>query len=286
MRFSSILNFALTGLLLMASLMTFAAPFNELNEQKSSSITFDPSSTAKRSFLFVGARIENFDYNEPVMTSKGLLYGVGGYFQYHLQNESLIQVNFELLTGRTDYTGSTWEQEPVTASNQFSVYEVSSEYQFHNLYQQNATLVPLVGGGVRGTFQNKESAGDYRREYYYLYVIGGLQLEIPSPVDHHSSIIFRAQKNILVAGANNTHLSDARSDLPDVLLKFTSGSAYRVEIQYNHQLADLHQVQFALNYTSWSIQQSEYVEIGEGRPPVYEPENQTYLMGLNLSYLF
>ena len=236
--------------------------------------------------LVAALKFESFNYNEPNMNTQGLLMGVEGRFEHPLSTSlpSTLVFNFEFLTGKANYTGVTWGGQPITSTNQFDIYQLETQYHLNNVSQIGlAGVTPLVGLGLRGTAQDKESEGDYRREYYYLYASAGL--EFTWVLKTNSRIKFLGQADYLLNGYNNTHLSDAPGNMPDVTLNFTSGSAYRLSIEYDFPWDYGHEIQVSLNYTVWSLQASQSQALG-GDSQVYEPVNQTFLTGLNVGYLF
>ena len=264
-------------------LMIFILPTLGIAQQLESSTSETHRKYFGEDSLVAALKFENFNYNEPKMNTQGLLMGVAGIYEHPLTNSSLV-FNFEFLTGKAAYEGETWGGNPISASNQFDVYQLEAQYHLKSLSPLgSASITPLTGLGLRGTAQDKESAGDYRREYYYLYASAGL--EFTWALKANSRINFSGQMNYLLSGYNNTHLSDASESMPDVTLNFIYGTAYRLLLEYDFPWANDHEIQVSLNYSVWSIQPSQSQDLGGGLQ-VYEPVNQTFLTGLNVGYLF
>ena len=234
----------------------------------------------------ISALLENFDYNESVMTEKGPLVGVLLDFVHKLDERFSVQTAFEAATGRTDYIGSDWVGSSVTTQNQFLVAEASG----HLLGEINpaslCVVSPMLAVGYRYTYQDKEAAGTYRREYDYGYVGPGIQIQFP--LKDRSSLVLAGEYDSLVAGSNTSYLSES-SQYHDVTMIFQEGSAVRISAQYNFIVNNLPEPEqkwrLLLSYVAWNIGNSQTADISPTKY-VVEPTNQTYLTSLSLGYTF
>ncbi len=226
--------------------------------------------------------MQNFDYNESVMNVRGPLIGMGAQLTHFMDESFALQVNAEAMTGRTVYTGSTWDGAPATSENQFVIAEVSTHLLRKLQWSPEFSIAPLVGLGIRYTFQDKESRGDYRREYDYVYAGAGMQAIFL--LKERTSLLLKVEYDVLVQGANKTYLSDA-TKYSDVTMAFNSGSAWKLTAEYNFLLEEGKPLQLLLSYADWNIAQSQLSFVSANRY-VYEPSNQTYVTGLSLGYTF
>ena len=233
--------------------------------------------------FYLGTEVDGLEYKEPFMKQVGLLLGLRTEFQHDLESNftalNELGLNLKLLTGRLNYDGETWGGRPLAASNQFTLYEVSSQ----GGWNIGSHLRPFVGLGLRGTFQNRESTNDYRREYYYLYSEFGSQFQFR--LQKESVILISLQENMMVGGYNKSYLSEMPQHLPDVVVNFTSGLATQVAIKFQWRKNDAQIIRCGLNFLNWEVQQSQVANIGLGNQ-VFEPINQSQVLGLELDYLY
>jgi hypothetical protein len=234
----------------------------------------------------ISALLENFDYNENVMTEKGPLIGVLLDFAHELDGRFSVQTDVEAATGRTDYTGSDWQGSSVTTQNQFLVAEASA-HLLGEINPESACVVsPMLALGYHYTYQDKEAAGTYRREYDYGYI--GPAIQFKFPFKDRSSLVLVAEYDSLEYGSNTSHLSDA-SHYPDVTMSFQDGGAVRISAEYNfivNNLPDPEQKwRLLFSYVAWNIGSSQTADISPTKY-VVEPTNQTYLTSLSLGYTF
>jgi hypothetical protein len=232
----------------------------------------------------VGLMASNFYYQEPgLMKDSGYLYGVGLQYLYQMNSTLQFRVDGELSAGTLTYDGHFMDGSPAKfEGEQFRIFAIDTTWAKDIYTDEPSVFGPFYGAGYRSTYDSKDNDSDYRRDYFYVYGIFGLQYRTKHSSQAASNL--RLGLNYLVGGINRTYLSDFDPDLPDVTLSYNSGTAVKIAYEYTRLLQDSKKLIVGLAYTRWSVAPSQIARTPVGN--FVEPANDTLITSLNLSYLF
>ncbi|WP_201241538.1 hypothetical protein [Halorhodospira halophila] len=223
----------------------------------------------------------DFEYEEPgVMEESGALYGVRG--EGHLRGDWVrLRLDGELLVGGTEYEGQTWGGTPVETETGDRVVDLGLR-----LAGRVEPITPVLGIGYRHWEQDLRGPRGYRRAHHYLYAPVGLEI---GRYDERRfwPLQLRVEYRHLISGRVESDLSDVDPAFEDAENDLDGGHGVQAELiatfRGGQQLWQL-----ALFARSWDIDESEpeVVDLGGQLTEVFEPENETRLVGVRLGVGF
>ncbi len=233
--------------------------------------------------------VEDFSYEEPsLMKEEGTLYG--GRVRWHSVNEQgfSLELQTTLLGGELDYDGYTWGGEPVQTDTDDVVWQgaVLAGYAF-----ASRDLIAYSGLGGRYWRQELKGVGGYEREIEWLYVPLGLDWQ-GSFVNNRWSWSARAEGRWLITGEVTSHLSDVSRAFSDVENDVDDGYGYELSLSLRYRLEPSSVVEALVitpYYQYWDVDRSDLQPLRAWGVPVaevYEPDNETEILGIRLGLSF
>ena len=239
----------------------------------------------------ISHEIYQYQYKEPAVNVKtdGVMYGVVGAYAHHDPSHWMLKAAGHAAWGSLDYqsaaSGSIDEVDDYT-------YEGGAAVGYDFQLNENQRVTPFFGIGYR--YLNDDTSGrrsslgarGYERESNYLY--SPLGAEYSTELKEGWRLSVSAEYDILWAGKQESHLSDAIANLGDISNDQDSGYGVRgsVKLQMKTDRVDLAIEPFI---RWWSIEDSQAtnvifsgVIVGYG----YEPQNETLEIGGQISLIF
>lgn len=237
----------------------------------------------------IGLETIYVDYKEDSvpMSIDGPMYGLLGDYTLHAENRIMFNVNLEFLFGELDYTGATWDGTPSTADTDDWIVELRSllGYDFHISGQHIVT--PFIGIGYRYWNDEIGGIGGYEREIEYWY--SPIGIKTISPLSDNWTWGASVEYDHLWEGNTTSHLSGAVAGLNDPEVNQEDGYGVRISLQFRRELTRNRGLIIEPYLRYWEIDRSDNATLTFGGAPigfVWEPENDTTIYGLRLSYKF
>ncbi len=243
-----------------------------------------PASAYAESKLSVGFVFGMFDYREPgLMRDSGPLSGLA--VSYANGSSSLplkIEVEAELLMGRTLYDGSTWGGTPLSTASSNTIMELRSlagPFWGQQTAAGEVVLQPFAGFAARRLINKAAGSGSYLREIGYLSLPLGAKVSFMTESGWHLS--FSGEYDVFLAGRVASHFDKSFSDAPKAINNQSQGYGYRASLEIEKK------------FQGWSILVEPYVQAWriedsdrfafDGDGYVYEPKNTTDMYGLEFA---
>ncbi len=242
-------------------------------------LTAAPLLAADEETLFLGVQAADFQYEEPgLMEENGGFIGGQIDIDSPLNRSSQLSLDGELLLGRTDYDGQTWGGTPVEATTSDWIARLEGRY----LSFRQAPVSPAIGLGVRHWEQNLGGAGGYRRSHTYYYVPLGVRIGSGDPERLLRPTLYLGYRGLL-GGTVKSQLSDVHPSNEDAENNLTDGYGLVAELSSTFRVNDrLWHLALVARYWEMEPSELESVEIGGTRIRVYEPYNETRMIGLQV----
>jgi hypothetical protein len=250
----------------------------------------------------LGYRIFYFNYTEPGIEESGILHGLQGDYNFYVSNYVNLGVSGSLSGGGLTYEGRTLSDDPrpVTTESDDLITNGEITLSIPRAYQSDP-VTPSVGLGYRLWINDLKNSGNvrgYTREIEYLYLPLGITVD--ESFTEQWSGTFKARLRYLLEGTVTSNLSEVRAGYPDVENTQDQGKGLRLQYMFHRESRynSDYSVGFFLNF--WDIQQSNIVSTnadidnadGDNDPStgdteaLFEPKNETLMVGLNLSFTF
>ncbi len=235
----------------------------------------------------------NFDQDETIMEEEGIFYGVTGAYTFRewvsesgeqdsLDGKGLIlRAEGRFAVGTVDYDGQTWGGEPLTINDiDDHTMELRPLIGFSSMSKTGEGVL-YTGFGYRYLNDDMSKfSGGYERESNYYYIpIGITGTGLENADGWTTGLTF--EFDCLLKGLQKSHLSDAGLGLSDVENKQNKGWGLRASMRFIRR----GNMAFEPFVRLWVIDDSE-VEIIEDGVAGYEPENETFEVGVNIMMRF
>lgn len=224
---------------------------------------------------FVSLVLADFDYEEPdVMEESGELYGVRGEGQLPVDRARL-RFDGELLVGGTDYEGQTWGGTPVETETGDRVINFGMR-----VVGRQEPVAPVIGIGYRYWEQDLRGPGGYRRAHQYVYLPIGMEIGREDTSQFWPPQV-RLELRHLLNGHVESDLSDVERSFEDAKNDLDGGFGLKAELVSSFDGAG-RPWQLGMFVRYWEIDESdpEVVDLDGQLTEVYEPENETRVVGL------
>jgi len=238
----------------------------------------------------IGLEIIHINYEEDTINISidGPMYGLLGDYTLHAENRVMFNVSLEFLFGELDYEGATWAGAPLTADTDDWIVELRSllGYDF-NLRGQHI-VTPFIGIGYRYWNDDIGGTGGYEREIEYWY--SPIGIKTVSPLSDKWTWGASVEYDHLWDGNTTSHLSDVLAGFNDPDVNQEDGYGVRISLQFRRELTRNRGLIVEPYLRYWEIDRSDNATLTFGGAPtgfvVFEPENDTTIYGLRLSYKF
>lgn len=225
----------------------------------------------------------------------GALYGVLGEFTYHgisnWDNHLMAGIDFEVLGGSLNYTGSTWGGTSLEEDSDDFLIETRGLIGYDYSMDNTKIITPFTGIGYRYWNNNIDGFGGYEREVQYLYAPIGIKTV--GSLGNNWKGGSTTEFDLFLGGKVKSHLSDVNSKYndPEVKQDTFNGYGFRVSIYFTREFKDRgYSLSFKPYMRYWDINESDKEPLIENGKLtgnyVVEPENTTLSYGLRLSLSF
>jgi len=235
----------------------------------------------------------NFDQDEIIMEEEGIFYGVTGAYTFRewvsgsdeqdsLGGKGLIfRAEGRFAVGTVDYDGQTWGGNPLTISDiDDHTMELRPLIGFSSMSKTGEGVL-YTGFGYRYLNDDMSKfSGGYERESNYYYIPIGITGTSPENADGWTAGL-TFEFDCLLQGLQKSHFSDTGLGFSDVENKQNKGWGLRASMKFIRR-GNLAFEPFA---RLWVIDDSEFEIIEDGNA-VYEPENETIEVGVNIMMRF
>ncbi len=238
-----------------------------------------------------------FDYEEPgLMREYGFLPGIGVRARFRPDAPGIVlDAQAELFGGVLTYDGEYQDGTPLTADTVDMVTEERGTIGY-DLLGRDWRVTPYLGLGYRYWFDRVQVSGGYRREIRYLFAPMGL--EAAWKLDRSAVVGMRGEYDLFLQGWVSSHLSDVSASWDDAEngQDFGSGHGVRGAAFATWPIGQSHFLTLEAFARYWWVGDSKRTIINgpddpdttvvEQRYYVWEPKNETLMLGLALSLAF
>ncbi|MFH2045231.1 MAG: hypothetical protein ABIK92_08795 [Pseudomonadota bacterium] len=232
----------------------------------------------------IGPVFNYFEYKESDVDWTGNMAGVMGKYTYCSPTGFIFSAELEYTQDLdVEYDGQTQSGTPVKEDSKVWIVEPRLITGGRLQINKHSIINPYFGLGYRYWYDNIEGVGSYKRITEYLY------LPIGTNFTHKVSENFKwgitLEFDFFLWGRNKSYLSDVDPGFNDLKLDQDSGYGLRASLPCTYRFL---QIEPYIYY--WDIGKSDidfitYYGIQSGWYAV-EPDNETTVYGIRLSFLF
>ena len=227
--------------------------------------------------LEVGPELNAMQYREPgLIKENGFLYGGFASGTAIVKSNLVLNLRASLAAGTLRYDGQTMEGEPASMDTPNRLFTLLTSLGYHW-----NPVTPFAGIGLRDWNDNlgANSPYGYNRQTTYLY--SPLGLEISRAFGNAWTLGARAEFDLFWAGINrNTDFPIEGNET--ITLHQHSGYGAQLSIFVHHPMTRSLGLMVESFFQYWNIGRSEqvYILAPDGLLALYEPANETSLLGL------
>ncbi|MFB6345241.1 MAG: hypothetical protein ABEK50_05635 [bacterium] len=242
----------------------------------------------------IGFQYSYVQYTEPDIEMSGALPGFKGDVKVLETDPVSLTIRGRVSSGELTYDGQTLETDPKPVKSTSDDFLSNLEMYLvldRELVEGRAS--PFLGIGHRkwdNRLQDSNNVAGFLREVEYLYLPIGLRY--PYGEGDHWSGEFNLSYRFFVEGSVTSHLSEVRSDFPDVTNTQDRGDGVMVGYQYHRSAPHGGDYNLEAFLKIWDVSRSDLVATnadidGDGSDDaVFEPRNETLELGGRLTVAF
>ncbi len=236
----------------------------------------------------IGATAGWINYLEPGYISfYGMMYGFDAMAQLNNGSSFDLRIETSFQYGNIQYDGSvkdtaTGAVAPLKAGAYDYLYFAKVKPEFVVGSAGTSDFFVNAGIGLRYVNDRVNSFSGYQREISYVFLPIGFRCE--TNFSEKKVFVFDLEYDFFVLGKVKSHLSDTNSSNPDVTNTQSTGSGYRILLEYRF-LAGERWYAIKPYYQWWSIDASDSAPFTAGFILI-EPRNSTGLAGISFDVGF